>query len=151
MFKIIMITLYIERNSIFMKILKYLFLLFFFNALSQPTWQTLSGITPNTNNQRFDDVFFLDENVGWAANGFYAAVYKTVDGGKTWDEQLNQSMLGGSYHFRNIEFLNSNIGFLGTLNGEFYKTIDGGDNWEEVSSPSPETLNDILLPSIKDG
>lgn len=28
----------------------------------------------NINNQRFDDIFFLDENTGWAANGFYAAV-----------------------------------------------------------------------------
>ncbi|MFI1745404.1 YCF48-related protein [Thalassobellus sediminis] len=120
-----------------MKTIKYLFLLFFFNALSQSTWQTLSNISPNINNQRFDDVFFIDENTGWAANGYYASIHKTIDGGKTWSEQLNQNMLGGNYYFRNIEFLNKDIGFLGTLNGKFFKTIDGGTNWTEATNISP--------------
>ncbi len=115
-----------------MKLIKLIFLLLTLNSFSQ-TWQVTS-IDANLNGQRFDDVFFLDENIGWAANGFYAAVYKTTDGGVTWSEQLNESMLGGAYYFRNIEFLNSNIGFLGTLNGEFFKTIDGGDNWTLVDN-----------------
>ena len=124
-----------------MQILKYLFLIIFFNSFSQSTWQVLTDIAPNTNNQRFDDIFFLDENIGWAANGYYASVFKTIDGGKTWVEQLNQSMLGGNYYFRNIEFLNENIGFLGTLNGRFLKTIDGGNNWTEVIiSPSAPAI-----------
>lgn len=115
-----------------MKLIKLIFLLLTLNSFSQ-TWQVTS-IDANLNGQRFDDVFFLDENIGWAANGYYAAVYKTTDGGVTWSEQLNESMLGGAYYFRNIEFLNSNIGFLGTLNGEFFKTIDGGDNWTLVNN-----------------
>ncbi len=115
-----------------MKFSHVFFLLFTINLFSQ-TWQTTS-ITSNLNGQRFDDVFFLNENEGWAANGYYAAVYKTIDGGITWTEQLNEAMLGGSYYFRNIEFLNSNIGFLGTLNGEFFKTSDGGDTWELVTN-----------------
>lgn len=115
-----------------MKLIKLIFLLLTLNSFSQ-TWQVTS-IDANLNGQRFDDVFFLDENIGWAANGYYAAVYKTTDGGVTWSEQLNESMLGGAYYFRNIEFLNSNIGFLGTLNGEFFKTIDGGDNWTLVDN-----------------
>lgn len=115
--------------------MKYLqvFIFLFTVTLFSQTWQTTS-ITPNINGQRFDDVFFLNENEGWAANGFYAAVYKTTDGGLTWTEQLTEAMLGGSYYFRNIEFLNSNIGFLGTLNGEFFKTSDGGSNWELVTN-----------------
>lgn len=115
-----------------MKLIKLIFLLLTLNSFSQ-TWQVTS-IDANLNGTRFDDVFFLDENIGWAANGYYAAVYKTTDGGVTWSEQLNESMLGGAYYFRNIEFLNSNIGFLGTLNGEFFKTIDGGDNWTLVDN-----------------
>lgn len=115
-----------------MKLIKLIFLLLTLNSFSQ-TWQVTS-IDANLNGTRFDDVFFLDENIGWAANGYNAAVYKTTDGGVTWSEQLNESMLGGAYYFRNIEFLNSNIGFLGTLNGEFFKTIDGGDNWTLVDN-----------------
>ena len=110
-------------------------------AFAQPTWQKLPNAISNSNTQRYDDVFFIDENIGWAANGLYAAVFKTIDGGLTWTEQLNEAILGGNYYFRNIEFLNVNIGFLGTLNGKFFKTIDGGTNWTEVTiSPNPPAI-----------
>lgn len=124
-----------------MRILIFVCFLFCLNVSAQATWQPLANIVSNINNQRFDDVFFIDENIGWAANGYYAAVYKTTDGGKNWTEQLNESTLGGNYYFRNIEFLDKNVGFLGafngTYNGKFFKTIDGGDNWTEVTNISP--------------
>lgn len=101
---------------------------------AQPTWQPVPNIFSNPNGQRFDDVFFLNENLGWAANGFYARVYKTTNGGLNWTEQLNENNIPGNYYFRNIEFLNEDIGFLGTLNGTFFKTNDGGDNWAEVNN-----------------
>ena len=86
---------------------------------------------------RFEDVFFLNENIGWVANGPNASIHKTIDGGLTWTERLNQTDLGASYYFRNIEFLNSDIGFLGTLNGDFFKTIDGGDTWNIITNITP--------------
>ncbi|MDA7558465.1 T9SS type A sorting domain-containing protein [Flavobacteriaceae bacterium] len=99
-------------------------------------WQE-TNIASNVNGQRYDDVFFLNDSIGWAANGFYSAVYKTINGGQTWIEQLNGDDLLGNYYFRNIEFLNTNIGFLGTLNGSFFKTEDGGNTWNTVSNISP--------------
>lgn len=111
-----------------------LFLAFALNA--QTTWQPLN-ILSNGSNQRFDDVFFLNETTGWAANGFFAAVYKTTDGGATWVEQLNETDLASNYYFRNIEFLNENIGFLGTLNNDLFKTLDGGENWTIINNISP--------------
>lgn len=109
---------------------------------AQSNWQVLPDAFSNPNGQRYDDLFFLDESTGWAANGFYAAIYKTTDGGITWSEQLNENDLGGSYYFRNIEFLNENVGFVGTLNGEFFKTSDGGTTWSEVTdlSPNPNAI-----------
>lgn len=104
------------------------------------TWQPLPSIVSNGNNQRFDDVFFLNENLGWAANGYYSAVYKTTDGGTNWIQQTTGAALGGSHYFRNIEFLDDNIGFLGTLNQKFYKTIDGGTNWTLVNNITPNPL-----------
>lgn len=123
-----------------MKYLKFLFILFTNYCLSQ-TWQT-TFINSNINGQRYDDVFFIDDHIGWAANGYYASVQKTTDGGNTWVEQLNESDLGGDYYFRNIEFLNKDIGFLGTLNNKLFKTIDGGDTWSAVSniSPNPQAI-----------
>lgn len=116
------------------------FLLFFFtiSLSAQLQWRPLTSILSNINNQRFDDVFFLNDNLGWAVNGAYAAVYKTTDGGATWINQLSEKTpsLPGDYYFRNIEFLNENIGFVGTLNDVFFKTIDGGTNWTAVTNIS---------------
>ncbi len=116
----------------------WIFFLFLSNLITaQYTWAPLVNVPSNSNGQRFDDVFFLNENEGWAANGYYSSVYKTTDGGQTWITQVANGGLGGFYYFRNIEFLNSNIGFLGTLSGRFYKTTDGGTTWNQVSNISP--------------
>jgi photosystem II stability/assembly factor-like uncharacterized protein len=124
--------------------MKKLFLLFLLisNILSSQTWQPLTSIPGNSiaSNQRFDDVFFLNENLGWAANGYYSAVYKTIDGGTNWTLQTTGALLGSSHYFRNIEFLDENIGFLGTLNQKFYKTIDGGTTWNLVTNISPNPI-----------
>ena len=124
-----------------MKRLSYILCFIALNAFSQATWQELPNLYSNPNGQRFDDIFFLDENLGWAANGFYAAVYKTTDGGLNWTEQLNNGILGSNHYFRNIQFLDENIGFLGTLNGKFYKTVDGGATWTLVPiTPIPVAI-----------
>ncbi len=116
----------------FLNIILGLFSVFSF---SQSQWHPLSSAYLNTNGSRFDDVFFLNENLGWAANGSTAAVYKTTDGGLTWSQQLSEATLGINTYFRNIEFLNANIGFVGTLtNNKFYKTVDGGTTWLEVTN-----------------
>ena len=106
------------------------------SLLAQPQWHALTSITTNITTNRFDDVFFLNENLGWAANGAAAAVYKTIDGGANWTLQLEEQtpQLPGNHYFRNIEFLNENIGFLGTLNNKFLKTVDGGTNWTVITN-----------------
>lgn len=109
-------------------------LLFFITGvvICQPTWQPLTSIPESV--ARYDDIFFLNEDLGWAADGAGSAVYKTSDGGTSWTLQLS---IGGVY-LRNIEFLNQDIGFLGTLANQFYKTIDGGNNWQLVTTiPGP--------------
>ncbi|MFY0713947.1 T9SS type A sorting domain-containing protein [Seonamhaeicola sp. NFXS20] len=120
-----------------MKAIKISFLLLSFSVFAQSSWKLAPNIVPNNNGQRFDDVYFLDENTGWAANGYYASVFKTTDGGLTWTEQLNEANLPGNYYFRNIIFLNENIGFLGTLNNVFFKTTNGGQTWSEVTNITP--------------
>lgn len=111
------------------------FIAFFSKNLAQSLWQPLASAYLNTNGSRFDDVFFLNDNLGWAVNGANAAVYKTTDAGQTWTQQLSETNLGINTYFRNIEFLNENIGFVGTLtNNKFYKTINGGTTWSEVTT-----------------
>lgn len=100
---------------------------------AQGTWEQLS--IPDSPS-RYDDVFFLNENLGWAADGWGNAVYKTSDGGLTWSQQLDT----GSEYLRNIEFLNEDIGFLGTLTPNFYKTLDGGETWETINIPNIQAI-----------
>ncbi len=86
---------------------------------------------------RFDDVFFINDDIGWAANGPSGIVYKTTDGGNSWIQQFSP----GGFYFRNIEFLDENVGFLGSLDGIFFKTIDGGANWIPVGIvPNPDAI-----------
>ena len=88
-------------------------------------------------------MFFLNENLGWAANGYYASIYKTTDGGQTWVTQLAEFTpeFPINSYFRNVEFLNENIGFVGTLSGVFLKTTDGGTSWNPVTiTPNPPAI-----------
>ena len=67
---------------------------------AQSMWQTMPNIFSNPNGQRFDDVFFLNENLGWAANGYYARIYKTTNGGLDWVEQLNENNIPFTFILR---------------------------------------------------
>jgi photosystem II stability/assembly factor-like uncharacterized protein len=113
-----------------MKKYYFLILLCSLSVSAQLQWRQMN-MPVNEDNQRFDDIFFLDENLGWAANGAYAAIYKTTDGGQTWVSQLTEGseLLPGDRYFRSVEFLNENVGFVGTLSNDFLRTTDGGNTW----------------------
>ncbi len=128
---------YLHIENYVLKTIYFFFILCSQLGFSQSIWQPVPNLFTNPDGVRFEDVFFLNENIGWAANGPNATIHKTTDGGLTWTEQLNQTDLGASYYFRNIEFLNADIGFLGTLNGDFFKTTDGGDTWNVVTNITP--------------
>ncbi len=117
-----------------MKNYYYFLLILSFSSFSQLLWQPLVNAPINSGTRRFDDVFFISENIGWAANGSRGAVYKTINAGLSWTLQMSNATNGTNYYFRNIEFLNENIGFIGTLNGIFFKTINGGTTWTAVTN-----------------
>ena len=104
-----------------------------FVALFAQNWEQLSA--PESPS-RYDDVFFLNENLGWAADGAGAAVYKTIDGGLNW----TPSTYDNGEYLRNIEFLNADIGFLGALSEDFYRSTDGGQIWDIISIPGLQAI-----------
>ncbi len=84
---------------------------------------------------RYDDVFFINENLGWAAGGSSRIIYKTADGGESWVNKFTTAS-----YLRSIEFADENLGFAGTLNGELYKSIDGGESWTDITSLLPQSV-----------
>lgn len=127
-----------------------LFLLFSVVMHSQATWHLL----PNSPSQTFrhDDVFFINENKGWVIN-VKGEVWKTLDGGTTWNKSTQQSS-----SFRCVGFSDSLRGFIGNLcpgswaatndTVPLYKTTDGGNTWSPITvfnGPFPKGICGIRV------
>lgn len=84
---------------------------------------------------RIDDVFFVDETLGWAVNSD-GKVFKTEDGAESWTEQ---QIFPDSY-LRCLAFTSPATGWIGTLSGphRLYKTVNGGADWAPVENLPPD-------------
>jgi photosystem II stability/assembly factor-like uncharacterized protein len=82
------------------------------------------------------DLFFLNEDLGWAvawSEGilpFVTFILKTTDGGNNWTaNQFRQDNI----LMYSIYFLDSLKGFTGGNPGAIFKTTDGGINWDSAA------------------
>lgn len=107
-----------------------LFLTLAFGPTFSQTWNTLPA---NSLSWRFEDIFFIDEQTGWAVDGG-GQILKTTNAGNSWVQQFTNS----DYFFRSVEFLDENIGFAGTLSSALFKTEDGGQTWTNINSSLPQ-------------
>lgn len=83
---------------------------------------------------RYDDVFFLNDTLGWACNSS-GNIQKTSNGGQTWSFVNVEN----DNYLRCIEFMDADTGFCGGFyNGKyFYKTTNGGQTWQNISTTIP--------------
>ncbi len=105
-------------------------------ALRTATWEKLAT-------ERYpgkqDDIFFINERVGWYGNGA-GKVFRTTDGGDTWTPIWESK---GTF-VRTLAFVDEKIGVLGNIGvGYFpgvtdptplYRTEDGGVTWTAVTA-----------------
>lgn len=89
-----------------------------------------SGVTLN-----LDDVFFIDESIGWVS-GENGALLKTTDGGATWAE-MNA---GTSVTLAGLHFIDENTGWVVGDSGVIRKTTDGGQTWTAQVSNTTKNL-----------
>lgn len=70
------------------------------------------------------DIFFLNQNLGWAV-GNYGHILKTTDGGETWNHQNS----GVTQELNDVEFIDENIGWAVGMNGVVLHSTNGGTTW----------------------
>lgn len=91
-------------------------------------WTQDGGVTwsETTVSPTVDAVFFLDQNLGFAADD--GRLYKTEDGGQSWS---------ADYSFKapisRMHFLKRDLGFAISTIGKVYKTTDAGISWQSNS------------------
>lgn len=91
----------------------------------------------------YRSVYFLNELVGFV--GASSKLYKTIDGGKTWETS------GNWFPAAFISFPDNENGYTSTGNA-IYKTTDAGTNWTSVIVPTTTTgISDIHFVSSKTG
>lgn len=76
-------------------------------------------------------IHFIDPDTGFVALDH--SVMKTFDGGQTWTEYTD---FDPNNIFYSIFFVNSRVGYVGSLLAKLYKTTDGGDTWTDLSDSS---------------
>ena len=80
-------------------------------------------------NNYFDDISFVDENIGFAVSGL--RIYKSTDGGSNWFVKYSET--SGS-PFYGINFSDHSTWWAYGGNGKLFKSNDGGENWISLTT-----------------
>jgi len=121
------------------------------------SWTALTSI-PTTNNANVYDMQFVNSSNGWAVGRtyvtattkYYRTVWKTIDGGVTWNISYNSP-----YSYSNISFIGG-LYFADINNGyvvgdsALWKTTDGGVTWAQTLA-LPSGLTDFSYVSASVG
>ncbi|MBN8583504.1 MAG: T9SS type A sorting domain-containing protein [Ignavibacteria bacterium] len=132
-----------QWNKVNSGISDYLFSAFFINTQTgyiggqdSPgrIYKTVNGglnwnlVLATAGNERFECLFFINEQTGWAGS-YYGLTYKTTNGGANWSYSVIQGRV------RRIQFLNQLTGFAVTSQGA-RKSTNGGLSWFSVLNAS---------------
>lgn len=99
----------------------------------------------NINSLDLRDIFFLNDNLGFIVghtgypNPIQGYIFKTTDGGASW-----QSQLCGNQTMSSIFFVNQSVGYATGFN-KCLKTTDSGNNWFTIASPSVQLYTFIYF------
>ena len=99
------------------------------------SWTNVSG---KLDNMPFEYIQFLDEDHGFGGSFLFGnqSLYKTSDGGVTWDS-IDVSAEGCS----GVHFFDAQEGILLGSNGWLYRTFDAGQQWTQIGQPDPGVVD----------
>lgn len=105
----------------------------------------------NEENYYLNAVYFLNENIGWAA-GYYdrvgmkePAILKTTDGGLTWQKNYRYTQISSSGEtLTDIRFKNEQEGYALSVHNYDAFTKDGGTTWHLVNDTEELTATPVF-------
>ncbi|MER0438401.1 YCF48-related protein [Emticicia sp. W12TSBA100-4] len=103
-------------------------------------------VLPFSVNFVMNSVFFVDAAQGWIV-GSSGNIYKTVDGGTTWTQQLS----GTTSSLHSVFFTNKTDGLIVGQNGTILRTTNAGVTWSAVASGTINTLYDVYFSDTNNG
>ncbi len=94
---------------------------------------------------------FVDFNSGWVVGGVdsytrKAAIRHTTNAGASWITQDR-----GINGLQSVDFVTSNIGYVGGDNGVLFRTDNAGSTWKLLDSGTVEPIVDIAFLNLADG
>ncbi|MGE5498633.1 MAG: YCF48-related protein, partial [Syntrophothermus sp.] len=93
-------------------------------------------------NSYFETMDFVSEKAGWIAEHNSFSLYKTVDGGGNWVNQVIDSGLS----LTSFDFVDQDYGWAAgeyQSSGNFFKTTDGGNSWLAKKIPEIRDLTSV--------
>jgi photosystem II stability/assembly factor-like uncharacterized protein len=104
--------------------------------------------TNGLNGSSINSLDFVDANTGWAYDWSQKRMYKTVNGGATWTQQVITFTIPNTYLYK-TRFANANVGYSvggdwSWATGRVMRTANGGATWTEVIVGT-NMLNDVFV------
>jgi photosystem II stability/assembly factor-like uncharacterized protein len=105
----------------------------------------------NLINDKYKSVYFIavtfpDANTGYAVDK-YGFVYKTVNGGVSWDSIYYEE----TEYLYGASFMDTDHGVIVGSGGKIIRTSDGGASWQFENYPSGDDLTAVSFPSQQVG
>lgn len=98
---------------------------------------------------RIDDFTMSIQGVGYLASNGPSLVYKTTDGGQSFNASLDFVFINNIY-LRSIKTIGDSVVILGTLTRDhtLYRSLNAGASWQNITSNLPDSIHAICGLSV---